>query len=90
MFKLYRLREHANKTSEILLGRWWDILIKFIIPFILIVLLIVTTANNVLYNPYPDYPIWLVILMGIVPLLTIVALSFILMKIKGNKEVLQT
>lgn len=86
MFKIYRLREHANETSDILLGRWWDILIKFIIPGVLAILLIVAIVNNVINNPYPGYPGWLIVLMGIAPLLIITVLSFVLMKIKGTKE----
>jgi NSS family neurotransmitter:Na+ symporter len=86
MFKIYRLREHANETSEILLGRWWDILIKFIIPGILVILLAVSIVNNVINNPYPSYPVWLIVLMGVAPLLIIAVLSFVLMKIKGTKE----
>jgi NSS family neurotransmitter:Na+ symporter len=85
MFKLYRLREHANETSDILLGGWWDVLIKFVIPAILIVLLIMAIINNVTNNPYPSYPGWLIILFGIGPLLIITGLSFILMKIKGKE-----
>ena len=90
MFKIYRLRMHANETSEILLGRWWDILIKFVIPAILILLLVVAIINNVINNPYPDYPGWLIVLVGIAPLLIITLLSFVLMKIKGSGEVLKT
>ena len=86
MFKIYRIREHANETSEILLGRWWDILIKFIIPGILVILLAFAIVNNVINNPYPDCPGWLIVLMGIAPLLIITSISFILMKIKGKKE----
>lgn len=86
MFKIYRLREHANETSDILLGRWWDVLIKFIIPGILTILLVVSIVNNVINNPYPDYPGWLIVLMGITPLLIITVISFVLMKIKGKKE----
>ena len=85
MFRLSKLREHANKTSDILLGRWWDILIKFVIPAILIILLIMAIINNVINNPYPSYPGWLVVLFGIGPLLLIIGLSFILMKIKGRE-----
>jgi NSS family neurotransmitter:Na+ symporter len=86
MFKIKQLRDHANKTSEILLGRWWDILIKIIIPIILVILLVAAIVNNVINNPYPDYPGWLIVLMGISPLLIIVIVSFVLMKIKGNKK----
>ena len=85
MFKLYRLREHANETSDVMLGRWWEILIKFVIPAILIVLLVMAVINNVTNNPYPSYPGWLVVLFGIGPLLIITGLSFILMKIKGRE-----
>lgn len=85
MFRLSKLRNHANKTSDILLGRWWDILIKYVIPAILIILLIMAIINNVTNNPYPSYPSWLVVLFGIGPLLIITGLSFILMKIKGKE-----
>jgi len=85
MFRLSKLREHANETSDIMLGRWWDILIKFVIPAILIILLIMAIINNVTNNPYPSYPGWLVVLFGIGPLLIIIGLSFILMKIKGKE-----
>ena len=68
-----------------MLGRWWDILIKYVIPAILIILLIMAIINNVTNNPYPSYPGWLVVLFGIGPLLIITGLSFILMKIKGKE-----
>jgi len=89
MFRLRRLRDHANETSEIMLGKWWDILIKFVIPAILTILLVVAIINNVINNPYPGYPGWLIVLTGIAPLLIITVLSFVLMKIKGKKEALQ-
>ena len=68
-----------------MLGKWWDVLIKFIIPAILIVLLIMSVINNVTKNPYPSYPGWLVVLFGIGPLIIITGLSFVLMKIKGKE-----
>ena len=86
LFRIYRLREHANETSDILLGKWWDILIKYIIPMILGFLLVFTVIKNIIDNPYPNYPWWIILLMGIAPLLIITILSFVLMKIKGKKE----
>ena len=90
LFRIYRLREHANETSDILLGKWWDILIKYIIPIILGFLLAFTIIKNIVDSPYPDYPWWIIVLMGIAPLLIITVLSFVLMKIKGVKESEQT
>jgi len=84
MFKLSKLRDHANETSEIRIGRWWDVLIKFIIPLILIILLIAAIVNNIANNPYPEYPGWLVVVGGVTPIITITLLSFVLMKIKGR------
>jgi NSS family neurotransmitter:Na+ symporter len=86
LFRIYRLREHANETSDILLGKWWDILIKYIIPIILVFLLVFTIIKNIVDNPYPDYSWWIIVMMGIAPLLIITVLSFVLMKIKGEKE----
>jgi NSS family neurotransmitter:Na+ symporter len=86
MFKLRRLRDHANETSEIKIGRWWEILIKYVIPAVLVILLLVAIVQNVLNNPYPDYPTWVIIVAGISPLIIITVISFILMKIKGKEE----
>ena len=89
LFRAYQLREHANETSDIMLGRWWDILIKYIIPTILIVLLAFTIVKYIMDNPYPTYPWWLIIIVGILPLIIITILGFVLMRIKGKIEVVQ-
>jgi NSS family neurotransmitter:Na+ symporter len=88
MLGIYRLRKHANETSDIMLGRWWDILIKFIIPIILSILLIVAIIDNILNNPYPKYPVWLLIVFGIMPLLIITIASYFLMK-RNRREVIE-
>ena len=84
MYKLYKLREHANETSELVLGRWWDVLIKYVIPSVLSILLAVAIIENIL-NPYMGYPWWIVVAGGVTPLLIIFVLSFVLMKIKGKE-----
>ena len=85
MYKIYKLREHTNETSELLLGKWWDILIKYVIPTVLSILLAVAIIENIL-NPYKGYPWWVIIAGGVAPLLIIFALSFVLMKIKGKED----
>lgn len=78
-------RTHANKTSDFLIGKWWDILIKIIIPTILILLLTLSIIDNILY-PYQQYPWWLIFIVGILPIISITLLSFILMNTKTRKE----
>jgi len=86
MYTLYKLRDHANETSEIKLGRWWDALIKFVVPTILFILLIVSIVQNIA-NPYMGYPWWLIVGAGVTPLIILFALSFVFMKIRA-KEVI--
>jgi len=78
-------REHANKTSDFMIGKWWDILIKIIIPTVLILLLTLSIIDNLLY-PYQQYPWWLILFIGVLPLFTITLLSILFMKFKPNKE----
>ena len=86
MYKLSKLRDHANKTSELHLGRWWDYLIKFAIPFVLFILLAAAVINNII-NPYLGYPWWIIVFGGVAPCLSIFLLSFVFMKIKKRAEV---
>jgi len=83
-YNIKKLRDHANQTSEIQIGRWWDILIKYVIPTILIILLIISIIDNI-QNPYNGYPPWVLIIGGITPPLAIFLLSFVFMKLKKRE-----
>ncbi len=85
MYTLSKLREHANETSEIQIGRWWDYLIKYVIPFVLFLLLAIAIIDNII-NPYLGYPWWVIVLGGVTPCLAIFLLSFVFMKIKKHTE----
>ena len=87
MYKLSKLRKHANETSEIKIGKWWEYLIKFVIPFVLFLLLAIAIIDNIT-NPYLGYPWWVIILGGVTPCLAIFLLSFVFMKIKKHEEVI--
>ncbi len=78
-------RNHANKTSEITIGKWWDFLIKIVIPIILVLLLTLSAIDNILY-PYLDHPYWIIFLIGVLPLLIIIVLSIFFMKYQQIKE----
>jgi NSS family neurotransmitter:Na+ symporter len=78
-------RNHANKTSDIKIGKWWDILIKIVVPTILILLLILSAVDNILH-PYLDHPWWVIFIIGVLPLISITLLSVLFMKFKQLKE----
>jgi len=83
-FRVAVFRENANKTSDILIGRWWDVLIKYVVPCILTVLLIAAVYENII-RPYVQ-PWWVIILGGVLPCVAIFLASFVFMKLKGKKE----
>jgi len=84
VFNVAFLRQNANKTSDIYIGRWWDILIKYIVPCILTVLLLAALYDNII-RPYAE-PYVVIILGGVIPCTAIVVISFFLMKQKAKKE----
>lgn len=53
-FKLNVVREHLNKISSIKLGLWWDILIKYFVPLVLVITLIWDLSKE-LKEPYGGY-----------------------------------
>jgi NSS family neurotransmitter:Na+ symporter len=85
IYQVSKLRIHANDTSEIQIGKWWEYLIKFVIPFVLFILLVITIIDNI-SNPYLGYPWWVIVIGGVIPPLSIFLLSFVLMKIKKHPE----
>lgn len=86
LYSISKIRTHANDTSEIKLGLWWDYLIRYIVPGILIVLLVVSVFNNVINNPFPNVPHWLVVTTGFLPLIGITIVAVLLHKTKKKME----
>jgi NSS family neurotransmitter:Na+ symporter len=80
-YNLKVLRNHANKTSEILLGKWWDFLIKYFTPFMLLLILIIAVIDNI-FHPFMNYSWWIILILGVIPCLSIFLFSFVLAKIK--------
>jgi len=85
-FKISKLREHANESSDFLIGKWWDILIKYVVPTILIFILVVAIVQNI-QNPPFEYPVWIILVGGVAPIIATFLLSFVFAKIKKSSEV---
>jgi len=83
-FQISKFRLHANNVSDIRIGRWWDILIKFVVPAVLIFILVMS-VYNLIVTP-SNYPWWALLLGGVAPCVIIFLLSFVLMKLKGKTE----
>lgn len=71
------IRKHTNSISYFRIGKWWNIVIKFITPVILAFMLISSLINE-FNNPYGGYPIaalctygWAIIGIGIIAALLI-------------------
>ncbi len=84
MFKLSTLRAHCNLFSEIKIGKWWDIFIKFIIPPILFIMIVCEIIQRI-RAPYEGYPrgaeAW-----GWILLIIFFVTSLILMRTKGKNS----
>ena len=62
--QLPQLRQHINDGSYIRLGAWWDVLLKFVTPAILIVVIGFTTVGE-FSEPYEGYPISGILVFGV-------------------------
>ncbi len=92
VFKSKKLREFVNPISELKLGGWFDILLKFITPLALGGILIWNIVQEVIDvtkgNYYGGYPLWSVAVGGWIVAVVLIVASFILAKTKG-KETLE-
>ncbi len=66
------IREHTNRISYFKIGRWWDLIIKYVTPTLLVISLIQSLVTE-FKAPYGGYDLialflygWLVIALGII------------------------
>lgn len=80
LFKTDILRKHVNKISSIKLGIWWNFLIKYFVPLVLSVILIIDLYDE-LRQPYEGYS-WtsLILIGGNWVLLTLIAAFMIALR----------
>ncbi len=84
IYQLTSLKEHANAVSDFKIGSWWDICLKYITPFMLIVVSVLKFRADMI-NPYSGYPHIAQLVFGwSVPILTVVfSVVFSLKKTKA-------
>ncbi|MCK4353574.1 sodium-dependent transporter [candidate division WOR-3 bacterium] len=84
MFKLSVLKEHCNALSDIRVGKWWDICIKFITPLVLILLLVFLIIEKI-KGAYGGYSRGAEFLGGWLILIVFFIISIVLMKVRSRK-----
>lgn len=83
-----KIRKHTNSISLFRIGKWWEIMVKYLTPAILIYI-VVNNFINELKTPYGDYPMSALILLGWSVIGAIIVLSVVSSLTKWRKGVLE-
>jgi neurotransmitter:Na+ symporter, NSS family len=73
----HRIREHTNAISYYSVGKWWDIMVKFVTPAVLTYMVIQNFINDI-NKPYGGYSITAVLIFGWGAILLGISCSFLL------------
>lgn len=88
IFKLSIYREHVNLVSDIRIGYWWDICLKIITPFVLIVMTGYNLYQEFVVSPYGDgaYTTGQLLTFGWLVAIAVLVLGFFLQRIQWKNE----
>ncbi|SHI89895.1 neurotransmitter:Na+ symporter, NSS family [Geosporobacter subterraneus DSM 17957] len=75
LYGAHKIREHVNPISIYPVGSWWDVMVKFITPAVLVYMLISNLVTE-FKAPYEGYPMSALLLLGWGVVAAIIALSF--------------
>ena len=83
----HKIREAINEVSEIKIGVWFDICIKFITPIVLIILLVLNFIERI-KDPYEGYPGFMQLVggWGMMAVFIILGIVFMLIKTKEKPQ----
>ncbi|MTI47452.1 sodium-dependent transporter [Sporosalibacterium faouarense] len=88
IYKSRKLREYVNPISEVHLGGWYDVLIKFIAPLALAGILVWNIVQEIIDvtqgNAYGGYPVWAIAVGGWLVAIVLIVGSIILGKSKSS------
>ncbi len=80
------LRKYANSYSDVKFARWWDLLIKFLIPAVLIAL-IISDGLNLYRNGYEGYPTKALIIGGWIPVFLLPVIAILIGSSRKREKV---
>ena len=82
---LRTLRIHLNVTSAVKAGKWWEGLIGFVIP-VLLVFMLVPNLVDLISHGYGDYPRWWTNTFGWGMLAILLVFSAVMPRLKWHKS----
>lgn len=85
-FKVSTLRNHVNELSDLRIGTWWDICLKYITPIVLIVTGGLNLYTEIVEGPYGGYPLTQVAIAGYAVAVGVIIVGFIFQSIKWKNE----
>ncbi len=71
-----KLRKYINDVSDIKIGKWWSVFIKFVIPVCLLIFLISTLKGDI-KNPYGGYSQRMIFACGWLVLAGVLLISYL-------------
>ena len=84
IYNVQEFRQYLNGISEVHLGNWWVIALRYLTPLVLLTILIVNLYNEI-SSTYEGYPRWATTAAGWGTLLLFAALGYFLWRKPENK-----
>ena len=77
-------RRDINSVSDFSIGKWWNVMIRFITPLVLTIVIVLNIITEI-KKPYENYPFWSTFVGGWLLVALIIILAFILGKLRGKE-----
>ncbi|PID26941.1 MAG: sodium-dependent transporter [Candidatus Cloacimonadota bacterium] len=82
------IRKHNNAISIVKVGKWWNLVIKFIAPLVLGGILVLSIIDEFKVN-YGDYPTNALLIYGVGTIVAVLVLSFITDRLPWRKGAIE-
>lgn len=79
-FKLSTLRAHINELSDLRVGYWWEVCLRYITPIVLLIMGATNFYNEIVKGPYEGYALSQVVVAGWAIAIGVFVLSFFIQK----------
>jgi len=84
LYNIKEFRVYMNSISEVRLGNWWIVSLRYVTPAVLLTILVINLYNEIVAT-YSGYPRWATIVGGWGTLLILLVLGYILWKKPGRQ-----